>query len=99
KGFLACILETVSRLDAARLSRPLALVLTADEEVGCVGAKYLARNYAIKSRYMIIGEPTGLAPVRAGKGYALGEIVVHGREAHSAFPDQGRSAIRDAARV
>jgi acetylornithine deacetylase len=99
KGFLACILETVSRLDAARLSRPLALVLTADEEVGCVGAKYLARNYAIKSRYMIIGEPTGLAPVRAGKGYALGEIVVHGREAHSAFPEQGRSAIRDAARV
>jgi acetylornithine deacetylase len=99
KGFLACVLETVSRLDVTRLSRPLALVLTADEEVGCMGAKYLAGNGAIKSRYMIIGEPTGLAPVRAGKGYAVGEIVVHGKEAHSAFPDRGRSAIRDAARV
>jgi acetylornithine deacetylase len=99
KGFLACLLETVSRLDVTRLSRPLALVLTADEEIGCVGAKYLARNHAFESGYMIIGEPTGLAPVRAGKGYALGEIVVHGTEAHSAFPERGRSAIRDAARV
>lgn len=99
KGFFACVLEAVSRLDVTRLSRPLALVLTADEEVGCMGAKYLARNHAIKSRYMIIGEPTGLVPVRAGKGYALGEIVVHGKEAHSAFPERGRSAIRDSARV
>jgi acetylornithine deacetylase len=73
--------------------------LTADEEVGCVGAKYLASQNAFKSRYMIIGEPTGLAPVRAGKGYAVGEILVRGTEAHSAFPERGRSAIRDAARV
>ena len=48
---------------------------------------------------MIIGEPTGLQPVCAGKGYSLGTITVHGREAHSAFPDKGRSAIYDAARV
>jgi acetylornithine deacetylase len=99
KGFLACALEALSEVDVTRLSRPLALVLTADEEVGCVGAKYLAGKDAIKSRYLIIGEPTGLTPARAGKGYALGEIVVHGKEAHSAFPERGRSAIRDAARV
>jgi len=99
KGFLACALEALSHVDVTELSRPLAFVLTADEEVGCVGAKYLAGKDAIKSRYLIIGEPTGLAPVRAGKGYGLGEIVVHGKEAHSAFPERGRSAIRDAARV
>jgi acetylornithine deacetylase len=99
KGFLACVLEAVGQVDVSRLSRPLALVLTADEEVGCIGAKYVARQNAFKSRYMIIGEPTGLTPIRAGKGYAVGEIMVHGREAHSAFPEEGRSAIRDAARV
>jgi acetylornithine deacetylase len=77
----------------------LALVLTADEEVGCVGAKYLARRKALRARYTIIGEPTSLRPVRAGKGYALAEIVVRGKEAHSAFPAEGRSAIYDAARV
>jgi acetylornithine deacetylase len=48
---------------------------------------------------MVIGEPTGLHPVCAGKGYALAEIVVRGKEAHSAFPARGRSAIFDAARV
>ncbi len=99
KGFLACVLETVAGLDAARLSKPLAVVLTADEEIGCAGAKRLAARKAIQARYTLVGEPTGLRPVYAGKGYALAEIVVRGREAHSAFPARGRSAIFDAARV
>lgn len=99
KGFLACVLAAASRLDVRRLSKPLAILLTADEEIGCVGAKYIAGKAAVRSRYAIVGEPTGLRPVRAGKGYALAEIVVRGKEAHSAFPARGRSAIYDAARV
>jgi acetylornithine deacetylase len=99
KGFLACVLETLSHLDLTRIRKPLALVLTSDEEIGCVGAKHLAAKSAVRSRFMIIGEPTGLRPIRAGKGYALAEIIVKGREAHSAFPAHGHSAIVDAARV
>lgn len=99
KGFLACVLSAVSRIDRSVLTKPLAVVLTADEEIGCVGAKFLARKKAVRARRMIVGEPTGLGPVHAGKGYALAEIIVRGREAHSAFPGEGRSAIRDAARV
>jgi len=99
KGFLACILASVSQMDMTRLRKPLAIVLTADEEIGCIGAKYLAGKARFRSRFAIVGEPTGLHAVRAGKGYALGEIIVSGKEAHSAFPDRGRSAIRDAARV
>lgn len=97
KGFLACVLAAAGA--AEKLSKPLAVVLTADEEIGCVGAKYLARKKAVRARYTIVGEPTGLEPVRAGKGYALAEIVVRGKEAHSAFPSRGRSAISDAARL
>jgi acetylornithine deacetylase len=96
KGFLACVLAAVKQVKAVK---PLAVVLTADEEVGCVGAKFLARKKALRARHMVIGEPTGLHPVFAGKGYALAEIVVRGKEAHSAFPARGRSAIYDAARV
>jgi acetylornithine deacetylase len=96
KGFLACVLAAVAQV---RVAKPLAVVLTADEEVGCVGAKFLARKKALRARHMVIGEPTGLRPVSAGKGYALAEIVVRGKEAHSAFPARGRSAIFDAARV
>jgi acetylornithine deacetylase len=99
KGFLACVLASLAQVDFTRLSKPLAVVLTADEEIGCVGAKHLAKKKAIRSRYTIVGEPTRLRPVRAGKGYALAEIVVTGEEAHSAFPARGRSAIYDAARV
>jgi acetylornithine deacetylase len=99
KGFLACVLASLQQIKFASLAKSLALVLTADEEVGCLGAKYLVRKNAFRSRYAIIGEPTGLHPVYAGKGYALAEIVVRGREAHSAYPGQGRSAIYDAARV
>jgi acetylornithine deacetylase len=99
KGFLACILATVAALDAATLAAPLEAVLTAEEEIGCVGAKHLAAAKAVRAPRLIVGEPTGLTPVYAGKGYGLAEIVVRGREAHSAFPGAGRSAIFDAARV
>jgi acetylornithine deacetylase len=99
KGFLACVLSSVQRTDLGTLAKPLALVLTADEEVGCQGAKHLVHKKAIQSRYAIIGEPTGLRPVFAGKGYALAQIIVRGKEAHSAFPARGRSAIYDASRV
>jgi len=96
KGFLACVLAAAG---SVKVEKPLAIVLTADEEIGCVGAKFLARKNVLRARHMVIGEPTGLHPVCAGKGYALAEIVVHGKEAHSAFPSRGKSAIFDAARV
>ena len=54
---------------------------------------------AFSARHRVIGEPTGLRPVVAGKGYSLGTITVFGREAHSAFPAEGHSAVYDAARL
>ena len=99
KGYLACILAAVQSVDSRALRKPLALVFTADEEVGCIGAKHLAAAGAFTSRHMIIGEPTSMQPVRAGKGYALATIVVKGKEGHSAFPSEGHSAIYDAARI
>jgi acetylornithine deacetylase len=99
KGFLACVLVALNRIDLDSLERPLALILTADEEIGCIGAKCLAAQKAFSTRHMIIGEPTSLRPIRAGKGYALGTILVRGSEAHSALPATGRSATFDAGRV
>jgi acetylornithine deacetylase len=99
KGFLAACLGLLVALEPQKLPRPLMLVFTADEEVGCLGAKRLAAERTIAPRRAIVGEPTSLQPVRAGKGYGLGRVVVRGREAHSAFPEQGRSAIVDAAHL
>ena len=99
KGFIAAALAAAGQVDLARLRRPLALVFTADEEVGCLGAKRLAESRALGARYAIVGEPTSLQPVRAGKGYCLAEVRVRGHEGHSAYPALGASAIFRAARL
>lgn len=99
KAFIAATLTAVEGIDLKNLKKPLALVFTADEEIGCLGAKRLAADRPFAAQYAIVGEPTSLQPMRAGKGYCLAEITVRGREAHSAYPGLGASAIFRAARL
>ena len=99
KAFIAAMLTAVETLDLNKLKRPLALVFTADEEVGLMGAKRLADQRPMRARYSIVGEPTSLQPIRAGKGYSLAQLTVKGREAHSAYPAFGVSAIFKAAHL
>ena len=99
KGFIAAALTAVESFNLAQLKQPLALIFTADEEVGLFGAKRLAEARPLRARYSIVGEPTSLQPIRAGKGYSLAQINLRGREAHSAYPAFGVSAIFNAARL
>jgi acetylornithine deacetylase len=99
KGFLACLLASITEMDSSNFVDGLRLILTADEEIGCVGAAHLIASGLIKPRSVIVGEPTSLHPARAGKGYCLADITVFGAEAHSAHPQKGRSAIYRAARL
>jgi acetylornithine deacetylase len=99
KAFIAAGLTAIEAIELKRLRRPLALVFTADEEIGLIGAKRLAETGALHSSYAIVGEPTSLQPMRAGKGYCLAEITIKGREAHSAYPSLGSSAVFGAARL
>lgn len=99
KGFIAAALTAVESIDLSKLNKPLALIFTADEEIGLRGAKRLADAKPLRVRYSIVGEPTSLKPIRAGKGYSLAEVIVKGREAHSAYPSLGASAVFRAARL
>jgi acetylornithine deacetylase len=99
KGFLACLLTAIRECRPSKLKTDLRVVLTADEEVGCIGASRLIAQGLIKPRRVVVGEPTSLHPARAGKGYCLAEITVVGTEAHSAHPLQGKSAIYAAAQI
>jgi acetylornithine deacetylase len=99
KGFIAAALTALETIDRSRLNKPLALIFTADEEIGLRGAKKLAEAKPLRVRYSIVGEPTSLKPIRAGKGYSLAEVIVKGREAHSAYPSLGASAVFRAARL
>lgn len=91
KGFLAAALAAAARTQPG--AHPLTILFTADEEVGCLGAKQLVAEARIHPRHAIVGEPTSLVPIRAHKGYCAVEVQVHGQEGHSAYPDVGASAI------
>ena len=97
KGSIAAMLHAAANVQPG--AAPLWLLFTADEEVGCQGAKALAHEGRIRPAKAIIGEPTQLVPVRAHKGYCAVDVTVTGVEGHSAFPDVGANAIHAAARL
>lgn len=97
KGSLAGILAAIAQTPAAQIEQRVALILTADEEIGCIGATRLLAAQSMRAKRVLVCEPTSLRPGVAGKGYGLAEVVVTGAEAHSAFPRQGISAIYGAA--
>jgi acetylornithine deacetylase len=99
KGFLALAVNRVAAANPARLRRPVALLLTYDEEVGTVGARCFVESEASAPlpRDVVIGEPTSLRVVRLHKGMLRLELVFQGRAAHSGYPHLGRNAIEPAA--
>jgi acetylornithine deacetylase len=98
KGFIAAALVALERVPVAELSQAHLAIFTADEELGCHGAKELVDKGVGRARYAIVGEPTSLRPIRANKGYCLAEVEVLGQEGHSAYPDVGVNAIFHAGR-
>jgi acetylornithine deacetylase len=102
KGFLALAINRLAGLEPDRLRRPLALLLTYDEEVGTLGARRFAERKGeapVLPRDVIIGEPTSLRVVRLHKGMIRLQLAFRGQAAHSGYPHLGRNAIEPAARA
>ena len=59
KGFFAAALHAIERVGAERLTRPVVLLATADEESTMGGARQLVAEGRALGRRAIIGEPTG----------------------------------------
>lgn len=93
KSFLALAIEAARHLRVHDLQRPLTLLATADEESSMSGARELARSGTPLGRYAVIGEPTGLRPVRMHKGILMESIRLIGRSGHSSDPTLGNSAL------
>ncbi|AHM76386.2 acetylornithine deacetylase [Yersinia hibernica] len=93
KGFFAFILDAVRDLDASKLSKPLYILATADEETTMAGARYFAASTQLRPDFAIIGEPTSLQPVRAHKGHISNAIRITGQSGHSSDPARGVNAI------
>jgi acetylornithine deacetylase len=99
KGSLACFLAALDSMNVQQVHPGVALILTADEEIGCKGMDRLLAQTNLRIHSAIVSEPTSLRPGIAGKGYGLARVTVRGAEAHSAFPSEGSSAIVAAAEL
>jgi len=99
KGFFAVALTAASRYRARDLDQPLVLLATADEESGMAGARALLDDGRPLAAQAIIGEPTGLTPVRMHKGMMMESIRVIGKSGHSSNPVYGNNAIEGMHRV
>ena len=93
KGFFPVALGAALRHRDSNLKRPLTIVATSDEETGMDGARFLAERGIPKVAAAVIGEPTGMQPVRAHKGVAMISIDVQGSAGHSSNPALGINAL------
>ncbi len=93
KGFFAFVLEAIRDIDLDSLTHPLVLVATANEESDMCGARALLDMHRRLGRHAVIGEPTGLRPIRLHKGIAMEAIRLQGRSGHSSDPALGVSAL------
>ncbi|MCP9234903.1 acetylornithine deacetylase [Lewinella sp. JB7] len=103
KGFIACCLASVPRLQAANLRRPVYFAFSYDEEIGCMAGDIIAG--AIRDHYpeqplgAIIGEPTMLQPMVGQKGIMVYTTEVRGSQGHSSRIKEEVDAVHEAARL
>ena len=93
KSFLALAIEAASDFLSHNLQQPLIILATADEETSMAGAKAIADAGYPKARFAVIGEPTGLKPIRAHKGMMMEAIRLSGQSGHSSNPALGHNAL------
>lgn len=93
KSFLALSIEAAKNFQAKDLQQPLIILATADEESSMNGAEELVLHGRPKARYAIVGEPTGMRPIRAHKGMMMEAIHLQGQAGHSSNPALGNSAL------
>jgi acetylornithine deacetylase len=93
KGIIAAQICAAEQLRAEGVTE-IGLLFTVDEEAGSEGARVAnAIPFASECEYLINGEPTDNKLASATKGSLRSILKVKGQAAHSAYPEQGESAI------
>jgi acetylornithine deacetylase len=91
KGIIAAQVHAAERLRAEGVNE-IGLLFTVDEETASLGAQ-VANMKGPFGQFLINGEPTDNKLARATKGSLRVVIKTSGRASHSAYPEQGESAI------
>lgn len=100
KSGLACALSVFKKTASEvrdgkrKLSRPLRLICTVDEEGDMTGVEHIIRSGYVSSRDWVLDlEPTDGQIQMAHKGRLWAELSVHGITAHASRPEQGVDAV------
>ena len=93
KGFFPLAIAAAQQFAEQMPTAPLIILATADEESSMNGARALLDHGKPKARFAVIGEPTGLKPVRMHKGVMLESVRITGHSGHSSNPALGASAL------
>ena len=96
KGFIAVVLATIPKLKISELKKPLHLIFSYDEEIGCIGIQKLIpflKKIKPKPSFCIVGEPTEMKLVNMHKGKKNFLVSFQGHEAHSSLTEDGVNAI------
>ena len=100
-GIAAMTLAALRAAKEPARRRGLTLVYTADEEVGCGGARQLISESLsdFRAGAIVLGEPTSNYPLIGHKGILWAQLETRGISAHASMPEQGDNAISRMARV
>ena len=99
KLFIAHCLTALKETDLSRLVKPIVCIFTADEEIGCLGAKRIVKkldtilDHIPLPKIAIIGEPTSFNIINTHKGAVFFDVLIKGSAGHSSRPDLGKNAI------
>ena len=99
-GIAAFMVAALKLAPQLKNSAGVTIVLTAGEEVGCEGAKFLAEEKLLdRAGAIVVAEPTANYPYIGHKGLCWFEIETKGKTAHGSMPEQGDNAILKMSRV
>ncbi len=96
KGFVASALSLAERAKHVPLAKPLSLVLSYDEEVGCIGIRDMLPALAPllgQPDLIIVGEPTSMRVATGHKGKTALRVTCKGEAGHSALAPNFVNAI------
>lgn len=97
KGFLAEMLAIADQASRRKLKEPLKLVVSYDEEVGCVGIARMQNRlepFLACPRLAIVGEPTDMQVAVCHKGKRSYRARISGQAGHSALAPRFVSALQ-----
>jgi acetylornithine deacetylase len=102
KGFVAVCLAMVPEMRQAKLTMPIHLAFSYDEEVGCIGVRPLLGELSrapVRPLGCFVGEPTQMQVTIGHKGKHGVRAIVRGQACHSSLAPSGVNAIEYAAEL